>query len=39
MIKVKLFRPWSSKHLNDAIPKSVKRIAVLDRTREDGSSA
>ena len=39
MIKVRLYRPWSHKHINEAIPKSVKKIAVLDRTREDGTSA
>ena len=39
VIKIRLFRPWSLKHINDKIPKSVKRIAVMDRTREDGSSA
>jgi len=37
-IKVKLFRPWSYKHINAAIPQSVKHIGVLDRTREEGSS-
>lgn len=32
-----MYRPWSSKHLLAAIPKSVKRIAVMDRTREEGA--
>ncbi|MBN1156683.1 pyruvate:ferredoxin (flavodoxin) oxidoreductase [Candidatus Woesearchaeota archaeon] len=36
-IKVRLFRPLSAKHLLDAIPKTVKKIAVLDRTKEPGS--
>ncbi|MBU8913110.1 MAG: pyruvate:ferredoxin (flavodoxin) oxidoreductase [Spirochaetales bacterium] len=35
-IKVRLFRPWSSAHLKAAIPASVKKIAVLDRTKEPG---
>jgi pyruvate-ferredoxin/flavodoxin oxidoreductase len=37
VIKVRLYRPFSGKHLLDAIPKSVKAIAVLDRTKEPGS--
>merc|ERR1719264_110080 len=36
MVKVHLFRPWSAKHLLAAIPKTVKRIAVLDRCKETG---
>jgi pyruvate/2-oxoacid:ferredoxin oxidoreductase alpha subunit/pyruvate/2-oxoacid:ferredoxin oxidoreductase beta subunit/Pyruvate/2-oxoacid:ferredoxin oxidoreductase gamma subunit len=36
-IKVRLYRPWSTKHLLAAIPKSVKKIAVLDRTKEPGA--
>jgi len=35
-IKVRLYRPWSSEHLKAAIPASVKKIAVLDRTKEPG---
>lgn len=38
VMSVHLFRPWSSKHFLDALPPSVKKIAVLDRTREDGAS-
>ncbi|PWH82713.1 pyruvate:ferredoxin (flavodoxin) oxidoreductase [Algibacter marinivivus] len=38
LIKVRLFRPFSTKHLVQALPKSVKSIAVLDRTKEPGSS-
>lgn len=34
---VHLYRPFSVKHFMDAIPASVKRIAVLDRTKEPGS--
>jgi pyruvate-ferredoxin/flavodoxin oxidoreductase len=37
MVEVHLYRPFSTKHLLKAIPKSVKRIAVLDRTKEKGS--
>ena len=37
LIKVRLFRPFSPKHFLDAIPNSVKRIAVLDRTKENGA--
>ena len=37
MIAVHLYRPFSVKHLLAAVPKSVKRIAVLDRTKEPGA--
>ncbi len=37
MIKVRLYRPFSVKHFVEAIPASVKRIVVLDRTKEAGS--
>ena len=37
VIKVRLYRPWSSKHLLKVLPKTVKKIAVLDRTKEPGS--
>ena len=37
MISVHLFRPFSVKHLLNAVPKTVKRIAVLDRTKEPGA--
>lgn len=37
IIKVRLYRPFSPKHLLTAIPKSVKSIAVLDRTKEPGA--
>jgi len=36
-IRVRLYRPFSEKHLLDAIPKTVKKIAVLDRTKEPGA--
>ncbi len=38
VLKVRLFRPFSVKHFIDALPKSVKKIAVLDRTKEPGAS-
>jgi len=37
LVKVHLYRPFSNKHLIDVIPKTVKSIAVLDRTKEPGS--
>jgi pyruvate-ferredoxin/flavodoxin oxidoreductase len=38
VIKVRTFRPFSAKHLLAALPETVKSIAVLDRTKEPGSS-
>ena len=38
LVKVHLYRPFSAKHLVNALPKSVKKIAVLDRTKESGST-
>ena len=37
VVKVRLYRPFSAKHLIDAIPDTVKQISVLDRTKEPGS--
>jgi pyruvate-ferredoxin/flavodoxin oxidoreductase len=37
LIKVRLFRPWSTKHFVQALPETVKAIAVLDRTKEPGA--
>jgi len=37
VVKVRLFRPFSVKHLIEVLPKTVKKIAVLDRTKEPGS--
>jgi len=37
MVKIRLFRPFSVKHFIDALPATVKHIAVLDRTKEPGS--
>ena len=36
-VKVRLFRPFDSKALFDVLPRSVKQIAVLDRTKEPGA--
>ncbi len=38
LIKVQLYRPFSEKHLLEALPKTAKKIAVLDRTKEPGST-
>ena len=38
LIKVHLYRPFSAKHLLAVLPKSVKTVAVLDRTKEAGAS-
>ena len=37
ILKVRLYRPFSVKHFAQALPKSVRAIAVLDRTKEPGS--
>jgi len=37
LLKVRLFRPFSIEHFVNAMPKTVKGIAVLDRTKEPGS--
>ena len=37
LIEVHLYRPFSVDYLLDVLPKSVKNIAVLDRTKEQGS--
>ena len=37
MLKVRLFRPFSIEHFAKALPASVRRIAVLDRTKEPGA--
>jgi pyruvate-ferredoxin/flavodoxin oxidoreductase len=38
MVKVRLYRPFSIEHFIASLPASVKTIAVLDRTKEPGSS-
>ncbi len=37
LVKVRLYRPWSVEDFAAALPKTVKKIAVLDRTKEPGS--
>ena len=38
LINVHLYRPFSLKYLKEALPKNVKRICVLDRTKEPGAN-
>ena len=38
LISVHLYRPFSAKHFLAALPKTVKKIAVLDRTKEPGAT-
>jgi len=38
LIEVHLYRPFSIKHLLDVLPESVRKVAVLDRTKEAGSN-
>ncbi|EQE68531.1 ferredoxin (flavodoxin) oxidoreductase [Clostridioides difficile CD47] len=38
LVKVHLYRPFSMKHFLDAMPSTVERICVLDRTKEPGST-
>ena len=37
LVKVRLYRPWVSERLREVMPKTAKRIAVLDRTKEPGA--
>ncbi len=37
LVKVRLYRPWSVEHFIAALPKTVKSVAVMDRTKEPGS--
>ncbi|MBY4797623.1 pyruvate:ferredoxin (flavodoxin) oxidoreductase [Collinsella sp. AGMB00827] len=37
LVKVRLFRPFSISHFVDVLPETVKKIAVMDRTKEPGS--
>jgi len=39
LVKVRLYRPFSVKHLMEALPATTKKIAVLDRTKEPGAIA
>ena len=38
IVEVHLYRPWSTKYLLNVLPKTVKKIAVLDRTKEPGGN-
>ncbi len=38
VIQIRLYRPFSNQHLLDKIPATVRKIAVLDRTKEPGAS-
>ena len=38
VLQVRLYRPFPARELLDALPASVRRVAVLDRTKEPGSS-
>jgi pyruvate-ferredoxin/flavodoxin oxidoreductase len=38
VVRVRLYRPFSVKHLMDVLPSSTKTIATLDRTKEPGSA-
>ncbi|MFM6190401.1 pyruvate:ferredoxin (flavodoxin) oxidoreductase [Planktothrix sp.] len=38
VLKVRLYRPWKGEQLVAELPETVKAIAVLDRTKEPGSS-
>jgi len=38
IVEVHLYRPFSAKHFLAAVPKTAKRIAVLDRTKEPGAN-
>lgn len=37
LVKVRLYRPFDVKRFNESLPKSTKRITVLDRTKEPGA--
>ncbi len=37
VLKVRLYRPFSAKHFIESLPKTVEKIAVLDRTKEPGA--
>ncbi|OQY87610.1 MAG: pyruvate:ferredoxin (flavodoxin) oxidoreductase [Anaerolineae bacterium UTCFX2] len=38
VLKVRLYRPFSVKHFVEALPATVKKVAVLDRTKEPGAA-
>lgn len=37
LLKVRLYRPWSAESFLKVLPKTVKKMAVLDRTKEPGA--
>ncbi|MGA7503368.1 MAG: pyruvate:ferredoxin (flavodoxin) oxidoreductase [Candidatus Sulfotelmatobacter sp.] len=37
LLKVRLYRPFSVKHFMEALPESIRKIAVLDRAKEPGA--
>ncbi|NCB42672.1 MAG: pyruvate:ferredoxin (flavodoxin) oxidoreductase [Clostridia bacterium] len=37
LVKVRLYRPWAPEYLKSVMPKTVKRIAAMDRTKEPGA--
>ncbi len=37
LVKVRLYRPWAPAYLKKVLPKTVKKIGVLDRTKEPGA--
>jgi len=36
LLNVHLFRPWSTRHFLNELPETATKLAVLDKTREDG---
>jgi pyruvate-ferredoxin/flavodoxin oxidoreductase len=38
LLKVRMFRPWSVEHFLASLPPTVRRLAVLDRTKEPGAA-
>ena len=38
LVEVHLYRPFNSEYLSNILPKSVQRVAVIDRTKESGST-
>jgi len=37
LVKVRLYRPFAPEYLNSVLPKSVRKITVMDRTKESGA--
>lgn len=37
LVRVRLYRPWAPQYLKAVIPRSARRLAVLDRTKEPGA--